>query len=130
MIPVYQAWSPARNSPFTLARSPWQKTKLPLKPTLGASSPRTMALTLMAIPTLLSATVSYVGFRQGSLDRGIASGLGYTIGVLGALGTLFGMAIMLGVATIPSTPITKPMEVALPPAPAPLPEPATNTALV
>jgi len=102
-------------------RLPWKPIELPNNPNLGQSSPsastvKAVAIGAMLLPTAAAAAVSYVGFRLGSKDDGLASILGYVVGAFGALTALMGLLAMTGVAVTPFsfTPRTTTEEVALP----------------
>jgi hypothetical protein len=59
----------------------------------------TVALVSLMIPAVAS---SYVGFRLGSIDKGLPQVLGYVVGVLGGLGAFGLLLTTAGVLALPS----------------------------
>lgn len=106
-VPVHAAWRPRLgNGPMQAhQRMPWKPAPLPYNPELelGQNGAQIKAAVLGAllVPTALAGVVSYVGFKLGSSDEGLASVLGYIVGVLGGIGALVGVMGMLGLAAIP-----------------------------
>lgn len=73
----------------------------PMKLGQTANQVKTAAASFMMVPAAIAGLTSYVGFRLGSQDHGIPSLLGYTVGVLGALGAIGSLLLSAGIMRIP-----------------------------
>jgi hypothetical protein len=63
----------------------WEPARLAQAPTLPLPSGqeiKSIAASFFAVPTILAALTSYVGFRLGSKDEGVPAVLGYAVGTL------------------------------------------------
>lgn len=65
----------------------------------AAKAVATVALVSLMVPAVASA---YVGFRLGSIDKGLPQALGYVVGVLGGLGAFGLLLTTVGVLALPS----------------------------
>lgn len=104
-VGLHGGWSPA-----TLPQGPADKIQETLgiamasdpDVALGQAAARAMAAGSIALLTVPSAAVAYVGYRLGTLDKGFPSILGYIVGTVGALGVLAGVLGMLGAIALPT----------------------------
>lgn len=86
----FPAWKPAK----ALSR--------PVSDKLGQDDhSKVMTVATLALPAVVSAATSYVGFRLGSTDSGVPKALGYMVGLAGAAGALWFILGMVGLVEAP-----------------------------